>query len=64
MYLFVYKLNTFFLPAVEDQLDVMKTHLDQFKEIGESNEHAISELSKVSIIFVLHFQNELSLTLL
>lgn len=40
-----------FLSALEDQMNVIKKHIDQYKEIGEANEHAISELTKVQIFF-------------
>ena len=34
--------------AIEDQLDVTKKHLEQFKEIGNTNEQAINDLTKVA----------------
>ena len=33
--------------AVEDQLGVIKKHLEQYKEISETNEQAISDLTTV-----------------
>jgi len=35
------------ISAIEDQLNVMKKHLEQYKEIGEANEQAISDLTTV-----------------
>ena len=33
--------------ASEDQIEILKKHIDQYKEIGESNEQAIETLTKV-----------------
>ena len=33
--------------ASEDQIEILKKHLEQYKEIGESNEQAIKTLTKV-----------------
>ena len=39
-----------FYTAVEDQLEVTKKHLEQYKEIGDSNEQAIGVITKVGCL--------------
>ena len=39
--------------ANEDQIEILKKHIEQYKEIGESNEQAIETLTKVKMHLLL-----------